>query len=598
MEEETIVINDLLSFVWCKIETCPKDVLLTSIQNFYPYHFATEALNSLLTAIPNDKKYDADPYEAIIECIENTPNEQLPTFVCRNVNNIPDVDKVMKELSDSCHQHEELYQEHEKLASDIKILNNSLLTLSKKLHLLSGRKVNVKRIEPKDMIETINLTQLEKYKEKGKMLDATKQIELEKVKRETLDSIDDSVQINEELGVGILANRYQRALARSAEKGTVITKVKKFKPIVFDSKPTTPQTKTEIIFRADTSGIIPPTKDSLDFSKNSSIGIHQANDQQRVTIKSFTQVEANGGPQFESSVQDLNIFSVLSDGSLQANIEVPCDPDPFTNVPSGQEVKVKTDSPRPQYPCPLCSNVFLEENWINHVRWCHGEDGTKDPTDIRCRVCNVFFADRKILGNHMGYHNTARQFGCSECGYRFFTEKALEGHKKLHSPLCKNRCPFCPFRTFRAGRVKQHVRSHTGERPYECKICDFATTSSEILRGHIRSHTLSKELFKCTKCDKCYTSKYKLNTHEQMHEMEMKEKKLQSAIGSKISNKYLSQISPDISQNVANILYSCAECPFKNKDKSVVREHLRETHINKIMLSCTKPEFETGEEVV
>lgn len=198
----------------------------------------------------------------------------------------------------------------------------------------------------------------------------------------------------------------------------------------------------------------------------------------------------------------------------------------------------------------------------------------------------------------MGYHNTARQFGCSECGYRFFTEKALDGHKKLHSPLCKNRCPFCPFRTFRAGRVKQHVRSHTGERPYECKICDFATTSGEILRGHIRSHTLSKELFKCSKCDKCYTSKYKLNTHEQMHEMEMKEKKLQSAIGSKISNKYLSQISPDISHNVANILYSCAECSFKNKDKSVVREHLRETHINKIMLSCTKNEFEREEEII
>lgn len=98
MHGQTIVINDLLSFLTCKINTVPKETLLSVINEYYPKNVISEAHKVLLSSLPLKKSTKhgrrvkhPDVLSTIYDCIDLIPKEDLPVFVCKDLNKVPSV---------------------------------------------------------------------------------------------------------------------------------------------------------------------------------------------------------------------------------------------------------------------------------------------------------------------------------------------------------------------------------------------------------------------------------------------------------------------------------------------------------------------------
>lgn len=102
-DKERIVINDLLSFLTCKAKCMPKDRLLSSISEYYSKNDIAEAHKILLSVLPIKKSTrhgrcvkHPDPLIAIYECIQLIPKGDLPLFLCKNLNNVPNLSNAKK----------------------------------------------------------------------------------------------------------------------------------------------------------------------------------------------------------------------------------------------------------------------------------------------------------------------------------------------------------------------------------------------------------------------------------------------------------------------------------------------------------------------
>lgn len=156
MEEQTIIINDLLSFLWCKVDVVSRETLLKCVETFYSEDFANDALQSLLSALPMEIKQshlDNNPFIAMLDIIEQSPKDHLPTFVCRNLNNIPEIGNLSKKtILTSNFDDGAIYREHRRLAGDLKALNKSLSDLNDRLQSFVNKKPVNMKIEAEDQI--------------------------------------------------------------------------------------------------------------------------------------------------------------------------------------------------------------------------------------------------------------------------------------------------------------------------------------------------------------------------------------------------------------------------------------------------------------
>ena len=95
------VFNDLLAFMWCKIKLCARDVLISTMKQFYKSDEIMKARDFAYEEFPaGDEDSDRrikhrkteDALIAVYNLLQNLPAEDPPVFAALNLNNIPYVE--------------------------------------------------------------------------------------------------------------------------------------------------------------------------------------------------------------------------------------------------------------------------------------------------------------------------------------------------------------------------------------------------------------------------------------------------------------------------------------------------------------------------
>ena len=105
----------------------------------------------------------------------------------------------------------------------------------------------------------------------------------------------------------------------------------------------------------------------------------------------------------------------------------------------------------------------------------------------RCNVCDKQFFGKDTLIKHLRVH-TGQKFVCAVCEMNFTTNEELGEH---------------------------NIRNHSRGKPYHCTVCDKHFSRKRILTTHQRIHTRQK-LFEC-KCGKAFAKRSHLTDHTRVH---------------------------------------------------------------------------------
>ena len=99
-EDPPIILNDLLTYVHCKMTVCPKDTLISALLNFYPKSEIRASRDQLFNTVPaledaprRVKHQESDKmFSSIYVIMQELPSDKPPVFAATNVNNIPAID--------------------------------------------------------------------------------------------------------------------------------------------------------------------------------------------------------------------------------------------------------------------------------------------------------------------------------------------------------------------------------------------------------------------------------------------------------------------------------------------------------------------------
>ena len=92
------IFDDMLAFMWCKIEICPCGTLLNVVKTFYKAPDIAKSRNLLFRRIPDSSERRVkhrkaeDILRGIYELFQGLPTEDPPVFVATDLNNIPYID--------------------------------------------------------------------------------------------------------------------------------------------------------------------------------------------------------------------------------------------------------------------------------------------------------------------------------------------------------------------------------------------------------------------------------------------------------------------------------------------------------------------------
>lgn len=190
--------------------------------------------------------------------------------------------------------------------------------------------------------------------------------------------------------------------------------------------------------------------------------------------------------------------------------------------------------------CDICGNKFLQKQSLNrHYRNIHSiynnVKNRAEESTLICEICNQKFSNKRTIFKHFYHdHNMKHlrdKYICDICGRKYVSKYTIRAHLLNHAGIRKHECKYgCSNKSFLyLIGLKRHYRQHhlkqiddnsvtSVEKMALCDFCgrDFGETTK--LKRHLeRHHNPSRQMYKCLKCTKEYTSKDSLRDHIYTH---------------------------------------------------------------------------------
>ncbi|KAL7636606.1 UNVERIFIED_CONTAM: hypothetical protein RMT77_013383 [Armadillidium vulgare] len=623
--DKDIVINDLLSFVSCKLKLFKHQTILKCIQEFYSKEEGIIALKMLLGVIPTEVaarfqvSTDRHPFISILLLMKNSLSRDLPLFVCKDLNNVPKIEMPM--LSEcnkfSVERKKEFYMEHQNIKNQLSRVFNSLFEIKNQFQSITED-------------DGLGLSD-DDDEEEDDGIDSSEAEENHPVKdlkffRNTNNHT--AVKIEDDFAKDDMLDQHMNFVTEGLVRSSLKTSKKdisseEIKDVGEKTPVSSLSPKQKIIHigmdeRVSILDAAEHWSDTLDENEvaheaeieiNSSPIKSRAENWHYLTCESYFDEVIGNITVFKCSscefcsndestamghtcvkVKEVSLKPKVSNGKLPNHRDK--NKKPYECHSCGSTFRMRRDLQKhieghveDGYRCPLCGNRFGIEEWQSHVRICLG-NGRTSLEDHYCEICDVFYADKRTLSFHKAYHDPSRPFECRECKYRFYTQKSVEDHFRTHKFNRSNKkCPFCDFRASKQTKIEDHIRCHTGDRPYKCSQCEHSCPTFNALKVHSTSHTLTRN-FPCDICGKKFKSQSKVASHRKIHTSERPHKCPVCGKGFKFGLQMT--LHHRMHLDIRN--HACPHCPYKARTAAILRGHLN-THSQTKPFKCTLCDF-------
>ena len=173
------------------------------------------------------------------------------------------------------------------------------------------------------------------------------------------------------------------------------------------------------------------------------------------------------------------------------------------------------------YKCGICGKIFARLSYLKlHI--------PKHSEKFKCQKCQKHFTRNESLQKHKcGAVKTLLEqpldeiakrheldgkefYQCVKCGETFDTQIEVIAHYVTHSSENMS-CLKCN-KTLQSGETLEDHKcmAEESENKFPCDLCNQSFTSAKYLHRHLIMHT---DLFKCKKCDFCFSRKDSLQKH-------------------------------------------------------------------------------------
>lgn len=160
-----------------------------------------------------------------------------------------------------------------------------------------------------------------------------------------------------------------------------------------------------------------------------------------------------------------------------------------------------------------------EKSQINQIKIIKKENYTLDSNGKKkftCEECNRTFSRSTHLRRHMTIHTDERAFDCDICEKKFRRLDHLQTHLKQHAQLKPHQCNNCDKSFSRSDHLRNHIAARHTEKPlntnvFKCTACNREFTSEKVFKSHEKTHAI--KVFQCKDCTETFNSKNDLTKH-------------------------------------------------------------------------------------
>lgn len=167
--------------------------------------------------------------------------------------------------------------------------------------------------------------------------------------------------------------------------------------------------------------------------------------------------------------------------------------------------QIQTESPKPEKKMKFRAKT-------GEIKITMAIDGS---TLYCCPECNLAFADKSEIEQHIQGHIQERKYQCKECGAMLKRKEHLDQHMRGHSDERPFKCPVCQKAFKRNEHLTRHYVIHSGDKNFTCNVCHKAFSRKDHLNKHAQTHLGIKRTKAKTK-DVLFTDRDSLDKIDEM----------------------------------------------------------------------------------